>query len=688
MKQILLLLLVVMSSSLAAQNNEVVVYVKGNSATGECMYVGNQTSAPSLFIKGSIQIENNGQILQNGTTVLTGNFTNNATDGKVFVSGSTGTVEFAGQTFGLQTIGGTANRALNYINFPNVKVNNSNGVMLSATMGMSVNNLNLSKGCFILDSKVKDAKLVNNAHLLPQSVTYNRTPADDAEKGMVQVKLALGDNYDNGRIVGFTPPFKKIYSDYFFFNYLSAPTPAGLFGDDGALITSPQYAMTGGRGYLVGQGVVKDADYYWEQLDEQWKDGPKGDADYNKRAKEEFSFNRYFAEPTFTQFVNESDAYNAEELNINDISVSLQKGWNYLGNPFSAPLDLSSWVDETTTADEWGVSRGAKSSTGADVKAVFYVLTGGEGEYNESLPKNERFTYNVSYLLGQKVGSTLQLGEMTVNDLLIAPMQMFVIQTYTAGNGKTIKIPASKRTQGDVQFYRARSTGSSINDEFLIEVNDLATQGFDRLTVVFRDNATTMANDPYDATKIFNYSKGVSQIYTMSSDDKKLTANVIAPTTESIEMGMLPTSEQQLVSLKVYRLSSLKSVSYVYLEDKITGAMTDLLKSPQYTFMSTPTDRQDRFTLHFVPQSPNGIDNNQPNTEIYTSYSSGILYISGLNDSDDTSVINIYDLQGRIVYSGRVTQTPKMEIPINFSAGTYIIKIKGNRNHVNKVLAR
>jgi len=678
MRKNFILILTVLSVNAFAQTAGIVnkgknIYVSKDATSGD----------PSLYVNGKIQVEGKGNITQNGRTQVTGNFINNVSEGNVFNANSTGTVEFVGKTL-QQTISGTAKKAVNFIDFPNLRVYNPNAVVLSPDMGASVNDLILDKGRFVIDSKVKDTKLVTNAHLLVKNdVTYQKDMSIiHGEKGVVQVNLAMGDNYENRKIIGFTPPFAKIHADYFFFNFLSRPVNDKLLGENKELITDPHYTLEAGKGYLIGQGIVKDDKYYFDNLYSGWQG-----AKYEDRFQTMFSFAREFGKASLTQFVNYANASKDEILNVQDVNIKLEAGWNFLGNPFTAPLDLSTFVNDVTAADEWGVTRAkVNNSSKPHVRAAFYVLSGGEGTYTPE-HKEEPYKFNVSYLLAQKEGSTLQLGGLNTDKLLIAPMQMFVVGVYDAGAGQTLRIPKAKRTHGDVHFYRSRSAEeNSIVNELLIEVKDNTTQGFDRLTVVFRDGASLQSNDQYDAQKMFNRSKGVSQIYTMSSDNKYMTANVVNSTTESVIMCLEPTSQAQQVTLSAHRLNSLSSVNKIVLEDLVTKTQTDIYQNPEYTFTSSPSDRTDRFVLHFLRNVDGIEDYINTSVEMYAHYEAGNLRIMGLAESDLNSVISVYDIHGRMAYQGKVSETPRMDVNVQLVKGTYLVKLAGKRTGSFKLL--
>jgi hypothetical protein len=599
--------------------------------------------ADSLFIDGHFQAEKASEVFQMGKTVLTGDINNNVTSGHVFTetdSKNTGTFEFRG-TAG-QHIKGSANKA-RYINFPaTLRINNQAATDSLVTMhpeqAATVQTLNIQRGRLILDAATAGDRASINAHLLVKGNVTNRVNS-------IQVNLALGANHNNRGLAGFTPPFENMYADYFFFNFLSRPTATGLFGNDGRLIVDPRTSLKPGYGYIIGMGVVTDPNYYATELDPRWSD-----AQYSKRATTKFYFSRAVAEPSYNKYVKDQpDAVSGEKLVTQNISIQLEKGFNYFGNPYMTPLDLSDIAEGNTT--DWG---------GASIKHGFYVLSQGTGSYDS---QTKQFTFSPSYLKTQKVGST------TTGNTTVAPMQMFIIGSNGTG---TFKIPASKRIHDGTSTF-LRSAPDEVVDELLIETTDDVTKGYDRLCIVFRPDAHLSSGDRYDAVKIFNRSGGVNQIYTRSADEQDMTVSVVPPGTGKLTMYFAPALLPQQVTLRADRLNSLASVYHVFLEDTKTQTLTDLLREPTYTFTSAPSDKTDRFVIHFTSNPSTGTDLiNTPAPQ--ARYEGGVLRIFGLKENDRGSDVSLFNMQGQLLHRQALTETAPCEIRQYLPRGVYMVK--------------
>lgn len=632
------------------------------------MYVGEGKISSGLYIKGSFNASDSCDIVHPGRTILTGDFINNTDQAGSYVFDLTkrsGVFEFRGVTS--QVIGGTANKATHYIAFPNtVIINNSDAsdpsVTIEPTMAANMKSVSFFSGRLVLDSKItSDENESDIAYLWLEDDAA--TIANNDIMANIQVNLDLGSR--EGHLIGFTPPFETMYADYFFFNFLSIPSETELFkGNSNELwSTNPKRALTAGTGYILGQVLVpySNSTYYTSHLDNQWKT-----ADFNQMIRSKFAFNRYVIPSTFGFFVANdasiTNHYTGERLINKDVNIELNNGYNYLGNPFMVPLDLSGFVTGNDYAD-WGIK-------GTSVKNNYYLLS--KGSTGKSEDSGATFLFGATYLVGQSIGSTVDPIEgLNEGGHLIAPMQMFVLKNE-GEKVTTFKIPKSKRTHGNAPFLRSIANNIPV-DELLIETKNTETESFDRLCVVFRNNAATDATDQYDVEKLFNRSGGVNQIYTRSTDGKILTTNMIPVGTKQLTMYLEPEIEEGDVELKAYRLSSLQSIAQVVLEDTKTGKKVDLTMSPTYAFHTSPADNPARFILHFN-QTITSLEDVDETVPLTAYYKDGTIYIHGFEDNDIGKQLLIYDMVGQLLHKETIVNINPCIIYKSLPSGIYMIK--------------
>lgn len=665
---------------LFSQTENISLYNAGKIYIGE-----NPKTETTLYINGHLMVDKESDILLKGKTILMNDFINNVTDRNVFNSSSDGIFEFQGEK--AQHILGNANKSKNFIDFPNLVINNmtsvtnanrdTSAVFLASNMAISTKDLTLERGRLILESDVNKNGGTDLAHLFVHGKT--NYPDDNStrtryNKGLIQVKLKLKDEYGNGGLIGFTPPFKKIYADYFFYNLVSRPDNGGFFGTPSRLLRTPTDTLISGKGYLVGLGVVP-LELYEENMNSKWfSTEPK------ERFTNELYFLRDFGPSTFMSFVNKDsslkDKYTGEVINTETVTVTIDEGLNYLGNPYTVPIDMRSFLDGTGSA-EWGID------LGKEVKNYYeFLKEGGRGEYDHGDNIDDPVTYR--FIANFEVVSTI--GSTGDPKTMIAPMQMFRIFKKTPGKLQ-MKIPASIRTHGDRKFLRSSdSEFFKIENELLLEAKDIHSDHYDRLSIAFRDNASLTAEDSHDVFKSFSTIGSMNQIYTMSSDHKKMTVNIIPPSTKELKVYMSPADKKKDVLLTVKRIESLSNVNALYLLDHKTGTLTDLFADPQYSFTSSPNDKEDRFTLYFsnAPTSNELLKTN--NTNVY--YRDNNLTVTGLQTENMGDIVTIYDLSGRMVMQSTLRNVPTEQIPVTLAKGAYMVRFSGYSNEVMKIIIK
>jgi hypothetical protein len=607
------------------------------------MYVGD-----TLQVNGGLAVSGSGSIDMGAHSmlVLTGDLADSVSTGHVFSDQCAGnaTVCFGDSVPQRVTIGTPATKAANYIKFPKLVVNkavtDTATVTFDPGVAASTDSLLLLAGRLILDAKAaaSPSKQTESAFLLVNSSF--RKKSGDRYTG-VQVNLDMGNNASEKAVSGFSSPFTQLYADYFLFNFLSAPSNAGLFGDSKKLIVDPYYCLEPGRGYLLGMGLYDDESLYTSMLDPSWL----GKADPAARVKDKFRFSR--ATAPFSLFSTPNNLASGEQLNISDFSLTLKKGFNFLGNPYTAPLDLTYLTDGSQTGLETG----------------FYVPTSGTGSY-----QNGKYVFNINYLKAQAVGGTTGAGVTgTLSTNLVAPMQMFIVAAKADNTNFIFHADKRSLAASGVVYTRAAASNEPV-DELLFETTDEQTGGFDRASVVFRPDASLKATDGYDAVKLPNNSGGVNQLYTRSADGKNLTVSIVPDNTQRLTLYFVPASRPQAVRLRIYRQKSLHSIASAVLEDTRTGVKTDLFAKNEYDFTSAPGDKAERFVLHFLAASPTAAEETHSRASLQASTTTGGMMLSGLHPG---TLLYIYDMNGRQVYAQRTDAETRLITSL--PAGTYLV---------------
>lgn len=778
--------------------------VVGQTPTNTVLYVGGDFIVSRDAVDPAVKSE---IFVDKSRTVITGDFIQDAsfedgTNANAFSlpteNANGAVIAFKGGTQYVKTRLGynSQRKGSNYINFPNIEVDNDS-LTINPEIAAKAYNVNLAKGKLILGSRrVVDGDTISNgnggftlagatgakeysllAHLEVNpsaTITYNRDVTRPiAELGVIQVNMQLDPAYGqpgselskNGRsIVGMGSPFNTIASDYFMWNHLMFPYQTNIIGRLNYTETSPRIVIPAGKGFVTGIDLKGDQrnDY---TVGSEWEPGMSGVSPFLQRAKDGYVFNRFafqnlnnvypldkaeFANKNSSSaFVLVSNINNPsqgldpavtyekwvdfypykEELVYKDVQVDLIPGYNFLANPFTAPLDLSDLLNQTGSAlNPWGVSRGGSdNTTGYDIFDRVWVLnpsSRGSASHNLSTgaaygPDQERIFVKYSYLLLKKVGGTFN---EAVNQGTIAPLQMFLVYANSSATNKKMTIPASKRliTEGSL-FFRSASASDVSVDDFLFEVRDLTTNVFDRTAVVVRtpdeiESDPTYSNvgkiitavsdgkdDPKDVrtadyktvTTVGELPKATtnSMLYTKDDIGTTLESNVLPASAniaqKTFTLFLSPSQTDQNIEIRLGRLNSKERTQKIWLFDKLKNKKVELSATGVYSTDTRSTDDHDRFEVTLEFRNTSGAEGDFENStqSIYSYYKNNLLTVAGFEDEDMNSIISVYDVQGRLLNQTKVDRL-EVEIPLSVPSGAYIVKVLGKKSYVSKFLVK
>lgn len=761
--------------------NKGVMVVKGTAGTAAAV----ASSTATLYVGGDFVAGNDASTacditLENSKTVVTGNFIHNAFGGSyknIFKQATAATfntslISFEGiaqQKITTSAAGFNGNDKLaGYINFPNIRVLNTsatidaNNVWLDWRLAAQAKEVTLERGWLTLASKYYVSSGANPtningetylAHFMPNSVTYNQTATNVAQKGMVEVELDLGKqtytSADFGRLIGLGSPFatsatdrNALKADYFAWNFLLAPNYQSYFGPTGNAIANPTTDMPAGKGYILGidlRGVAwndykGDVGHYTKES--QFNHRVSSSASNNlyggtgTQSTTKYIFNRYrynnagstaADRNTLNQLYsggiyadNGSVAAN-EKLVTGSVSVPLDEGFNFLSNPYTAPYDASDIISGITGIAPriWLLNSNSSRGSGSlnmfpyagtapgnkwlQVAMYFYVSTGSTGGTFVELDLDGN----------QAPGPGIGFGN------LIPPLQMFAVfrpQGTPATN--YVFNPANRKIDvANTNFLRSTANENTRKDDFVFEVVDTKTGTNDRTNVVLRTKSEILSNSKFQNLARWATGKSsdsasevntrtdasqtyASQIYTKDDKNNDLIVNFLPYTKSGSEvlfttLYLTPSSAQQNIEIKGYRLNTLSSeFDGIYLLDKVANKEIAMTPETVYKTTTKATDRTDRFVLKFT-RTTTGIEDEIEETtkNISSYYANGVLTLTGFDDTDFGSSINVFDIQGRMVKQAKVDDYT-VDIYESFAPGAYIVKVVGNNSYVAKFLVR
>jgi hypothetical protein len=200
---------------------------------------------------------------------------------------------------------------------------------------------------------------------------------------------------------------------------------------------------------------------------------------------------------------------------------------------------------------------------------------------------------------------------------------------------------------------------------------------YDLSAVGLRSNAS-FGGDAYDIPKIYTAARESFQLYTLNSNNGKLSANGLPMETDSVLLNFKPQTGDTYYTLNV---SQQGNEGRLWLKDLKTNGIIDLQQEPSYTFAATGTEEDNRFIVYFTePKQATSISTENAGGDVFVKCSDNRLSIWGLNSVDINSKVCVYDMLGSMIFSGDISEYPYHEFNVNLPQNMYIISIQGQRN--------
>ena len=605
------------------------------------------SSSGTMRVEGGMHVVDGAVITQNGLTILTGDFIHDASS-NVFTtdySGTvTGVVEFRGDTVQTVTTKNPAYTPLNggsttgkmdrktmYLKFPDFKINLQNTgkdgksrVIITPSMGVSVNKLLFAKGNLRLKSD-------ENGDDQDASLLVNK-PVDSYTGGYMEIERNVV--YNRGKVVGdnsfkyfgFSAPLANMYLDYFTDHWVFDQR---LNNGAGGYDIRRYQKFDPGIGYFVivreqsNTIVTNPTDYI--------RDGLQIQNTY-------FLFNRTFYADFWTwnwsALVPASDNPAPQEvLNTGDVSIpgGLKTGDNYLGNPYTCALDAAALFTF------WGNS----------IEPSMWIWSGQGGNWLIITP---------------------DISTMDGDQKIVPSQQMFVVEGVN--NVPAFTIPASARTHNAHRFLR--SDGDSPHNELLIEVQDWELDNFTRMAIGLRSWGKLSGDDESDARWLKNEDTNVPQIYAVAPDDT-LSINSLPEDTRSTDFDFVPAqiAGSRKYIMRISRQESLTTPMAVLI-DKKENKEINLFENDTYEFFADKDDNTQRFTIRFAPEDINDIKDIKDIKDIICQKQT--LYITNNLESDIRKPVDVYNISGQLVYRNEITQAGTNTYELNLAEGVYIVR--------------
>lgn len=297
-------------------------------------------------------------------------------------------------------------------------------------------------------------------------------------------------------------------------------------------------------------------------------------------------------------------------------------GWNLLGNPYSSGIDWN-LVDKSQFQDSF---------------AYAYNPNVGGGSY--------------VYIDGNK------------SNAFIGPHQAFFVRATTEANHKNFTFNPSIQVHGG-SFLKSNTSGSGI------VLRLTSGNYFDETTLRIREGSS-FDRDRQDALKLFSLNQSVPQIYSLSDDEIRLAVNSI-PQTEAekaIPLGLkLP--HDGTFSIAMQQSDELMNVAGVFLEDRTQDQFIKLCNQA-HTFTAETGIVSGRFFLHFGMV---GVETYNAGIPVRVAQQGDKLVLLG---AEDYNQVQMFDLQGRLLFSGKLNGSSLQYLDAPGSPGLYIVVVKNS----------
>lgn len=232
--------------------------------------------------------------------------------------------------------------------------------------------------------------------------------------------------------------------------------------------------------------------------------------------------------------------------------LATEDGWNLVGNPYPSDIDWDApgWLSN-------------------NVNDAIYVWD----------PQAAQYT---TYVAGAGTNGGSQH---------IASSQAFWVQT--SGAGPTLSCTEAVKSNTQVRYFKSAGTPTP-KLKLRVEGSGYA----DEAVVRFPDDATEAFDPQYDARKLASYDPAAPTLSTISNEGSDFSINSMEPliADRTVPLRLLVGTTG---SYTIARLENELDVSYLLLEDRLTGNFADLLLDSTYTFDIEDTTAGPRFILHF-----------------------------------------------------------------------------------------
>ncbi|MEI6765543.1 MAG: T9SS type A sorting domain-containing protein [Bacteroidota bacterium] len=325
------------------------------------------------------------------------------------------------------------------------------------------------------------------------------------------------------------------------------------------------------------------------------------------------------------------------------VSLPVSKqGWNLVGNPYPSAID-------------WDAISGWSKN---NVANAIYIYNQGYSNYStyiNGIGTNQGSRY-IAPGQGFYVVCTNPSGNLTMNNKV------------RTGNSSIFLKSAVEQ-----DYIRLTVSDATHSDEAVIRFDQMATPGFD---------------SDFDAYKIL--AENNPQLWTSNKNngDAMYAVNSLGDVFSSpdVDVAFIP-ALTGTYTIAASEFENLAAQTGIYLEDKKTNTLIDLVETPEYTYNAEAGDDVNRFVVHFKNAAVTGIPAIVKVSDItlYPNPNKGNFTLSFGENVPDATTVEVYDIVGQKVLSTNYNNAGTADIDMNNApAGLYFVVVRGDG--VNKIM--
>jgi len=281
---------------------------------------------------------------------------------------------------------------------------------------------------------------------------------------------------------------------------------------------------------------------------------------------------------------------------------------------------------------------------------------------------------NAIYIYNNTQYASYVAGVGTNGGTNIIPVgQAFFVQA--SGGVGTLAMNNSVRTHSSQAYFNDPVVNS------VLRVAVAADGKSDETVIRFHEMATATFDADYDASKLYG-SSSAPQLYTLSGNDDMMSINALnlVEAVATVPLAFEYTAGGE-ITLHFSGIESFSTTMKIYLEDLLTGTITDLNQQGSYTFSHVEANDADRFRIHFYDIT--GIDENGDAFQVW-SYDRKV-YINIPEFAGKNARIDMFDVLGNKLFSSEgVLNSPTIIRAMN--SGVAIVRVStANRVYTTKL---